>query len=358
MNSLIIYYSQTGGTKKIAEAIHRGVLSRTGQCDLKHIRDVSPEQWLDYDLVGIGSPIFSSCPVTNVIFHVKALPEEVKGKHAFFFCTHGTTPGRCIIRGVQPMLDKGLVVLGWKDWYSSASLPAHPKPWLEKACWKRNITADDIDLAEAEAFGRAMADHSIQVAAGATGIIPKLHSPEASDEIYGLDMVSGMLEMMKQGGFPMENAPNAPEPAAVEDPFPPKYPSTMDYIMSLEGLKNNGGPLNSNLRVDPELCIGCGRCAKACFCDNIDASKTPPVILSQNCEMCMFCESVCPTGAIQYDSQPTGPFSPQAKGGMMQQEIARAEAKGRFRRIIPVEEVGWDSMWEDVTSHPRIQEIP
>ena len=349
MKSLVIFYSQTGGTKKIAQAISDGIQALTGHCDLRAIRDVKPEDWLQYDLVGIGSPVWSSCPTTNVIYHIKDLPDETAGKHAFFFCTHGTTPGRCIIRGVQPMLDKGLTVLGWKDWYSAASLPAHPKPWLTDG------HPDEIDLAEAKAFGRAMAEHSIRVADGDTAIIPKLHSGAASDEIYGPDMVSGMVEMMKKGGFPMEDSPK-PEPPA--DPHPPKYPSTMDYIMSCAGLKNNGSPMNSNLRIDPKKCIGCGRCAKACFCDNIDASVTPPVFLSQNCERCMFCESVCPTGALKYDYQPAGGIAPQEKGGMMQREIALAEARGRFRRIIPVEEVGWDTPWEVATTHPRIKEIP
>lgn len=346
MKSLVIYYSQTGNTKRIAQAITQGILGITGQCDIKRIQDVSPRDWLGYDLVGIGSPVWGACPTTNILYHINALPEEARGKHAFFFCTHGTGPGRSIIRGVSPMLDKGLTVLGWRDWYGAASLHGHAKPWYTDG------HPDEIDLKEAEAFGAAMASHSIQVSAGNTAIIPRLHSPEASDEIYGPDMFAGMMRMMKD----IPGGPGGPE--IPEDPHPPKYPSVMTYLLSLEGMKAMPNPNNSNLRIDAARCIGCGRCAEACFCDNIDISADLPVFLSQNCERCLFCESVCPKGAILYDAQPITDKSPQGKNGAMRQEIALAEAKGRFRRIIPEEEIGWDTPWEAVTAHPRIKEIP
>ena len=196
-----------------------------------------------------------------------------------------------------------------------------------------------------------MASHSIQVAAGNKALIPTLHSPEVSDEIYGPDMFARMTEMMP--------GPGGPEmPEIPKDPHPPKYPPVMTYLMAQIGRPAMPNPNNGNLRVDKDKCIGCGRCAEGCFCENIDASETPPVFLSQNCEHCLFCESLCPTGAILYDAQPVTEKSPQARGGMMQQEIALAEAKGRFRRIIPDAEVGWDTPWEKATSHPRIKEIP
>lgn len=352
MKSLVIFYSQTGNTKIIAQAIRDGIEAVTGQCDLKHIRDAKPEDWLDYDLVGVGCPIWGACPTTNLLCHIGDLPPEAAGTHSFFFCTHGTGPGRCILRGVEPMLKKGLTVLGWKDWYASASLHGHAKPWYTDG------HPDDMDLQEAKAFGTAMANHSLQVAGGSTALIPALPSPEASDEIYGEDMIVGMLKMMKDGPGGPGGMPGGPMPEPEEDPHPPKYPTAMAYVMGLEGLKAGPNPNNGNLRVDKDRCIGCGRCARACFCENIDASQTPPRFLSQNCEHCLFCESVCPTGAILYDAQPVTPGSPQSPGGRMQQEIAIAEAKGRFRRIIPEHEVGWDTPWEKATTHPRIKDIP
>jgi menaquinone-dependent protoporphyrinogen IX oxidase len=35
MKTLIIYFSQTGNTRKIAECIKNGIIDVTGQCDIK-----------------------------------------------------------------------------------------------------------------------------------------------------------------------------------------------------------------------------------------------------------------------------------------------------------------------------------
>lgn len=350
MKSLVIFYSQTGNTKKIALAIGEGIRRRTGQCDVKSLRDVKPEDWLEYDLVGIGSCVWSSSPITNVIWHINALPEAVRGKHAFFFCTHGILPGRCIIRGVQPMLDKGLTVLGWKDWYGQASVPGHGKPWFSDG------HPDEYDLEDARAFGEAMARHSEKVNEGRTDIIPKLHSKETSDEIYGV----GHPFIFKPEDMPA--APEIPEAdQAPEEPYILPYPTTMEYVCQIEGVENaekGKGRLSEQLRINPEKCIGCHRCVKACWCENIVAveGEKVPVIRSHNCELCLFCEGVCPTGALEFNFRKPDPEMAKRPG--MSTQLDLAEAVGRFRRILPEEEVSILTPWEMVTNHPRHKEIP
>lgn len=348
MKSLVIFYSQTGNTKKIAQAIGEGIKKRTGQCDVKSLRDVKPGDWLDYDLVGIGSCVWSSSPITNVIWHIKELPEGVRGKHAFFFCTHGILPGRCIIRGVQPMQEKGLTVLGWKDWYGQASVPGHGKPWYSDG------HPDEYDLEEARAFGEAMVRHSEKVSAGRTDIIPKLHSKEASDEIYGVG---------HPFIFKAEDMPPMPEgpagEAELEEPYILPYPTTMDYVCMIEGIDNverGRGRRSEKLRINAEKCIGCHRCVQACWCGNIDGSTRVPTIRSNNCELCLFCEGVCPTGALEFNFRKPDPEMASRPG--MSTELDLAEAVGRFRRILPEEEVSILTPWETVTGHPRHKEIP
>ena len=245
MKSLIIYYSQTGNTKKIADYIAKGIQNVTGQCDLKRLKEVTEEDWLEYDLIGCGSSIWSSCPNTRMIYMVKELPEAVKGKHAFFFCTHGVLPGRCVARGVQPMLDKGLTVLGWKDWYAPCCVPGHSKPWFTDGHF------DDADLLDAEKFGEAMAEHSRRVSAGNTEILPTLPSLEAWDEFYGVGhpfLFKARPVGIGEGG--------APEPEDVE-PYILKWPTTMNYVSQLEGIGNTEGPKASadQMRINPDKCI-------------------------------------------------------------------------------------------------------
>ena len=90
MKSLVIYYSQSGNTKKIGQALQKGIIQQAGQCDIARLKDIKPEDWLNYDLIGIGSPVYGSCPAMPIINHINSLPPEVKGKHAFFLQRHFT----------------------------------------------------------------------------------------------------------------------------------------------------------------------------------------------------------------------------------------------------------------------------
>jgi hypothetical protein len=80
MKSIVIYFSQTGNTEKIARWIQTGIQQTTGQCDLNEIRQVNPLGLKDYDLIGIGSPVIGQCPedVLEFVRHMRF----VGGKHA------------------------------------------------------------------------------------------------------------------------------------------------------------------------------------------------------------------------------------------------------------------------------------
>lgn len=85
MKTLVTYFSQTGNTKKIAEAIYAEI---TGEKDINEIKDVSDFE--GYDLVFVGSPVMEfNIPkkVTNFI------SENVTGKNMAFFMTHAVPEG-------------------------------------------------------------------------------------------------------------------------------------------------------------------------------------------------------------------------------------------------------------------------
>jgi flavodoxin/ferredoxin len=367
MKSLVIFYSQTGNTKAIAQALQKGIIQQTGQCDIARVKEIKQEELAKYDLIGIGSPTWSSCPSPIVLLYIKSLPATLKSKHFFWYSTHGIYPGRCVMRGVQTLLDQGLTVLGWKDWYGQASLAGHGKPWYTDG------HPDEIDLAEAEAFGAAMVVHSRKVSGGQTDIIPALHSKEASDQFYGighpfLNMGGGGARRGAGGdsrGGAGASAPAAQTSSNVNTEakaysYPSAIPKSMDYVCQMEGVQNREGSRSepgNELKINGDKCVKCKRCVKGCPCNNIDDSVFPYAFKTQNCEYCMFCEGICPTGAVEFKFR-----APNANAGNaerpMNGPLALAEARGRFRRLLKEEDVGFNTPWETVTGHPRLKELP
>jgi menaquinone-dependent protoporphyrinogen IX oxidase len=81
MKSIVVYFSQTGNTEKIANAVQAGVEQMAGHCDIARIKDANPKRLYEYDLIGIGSPLFE---VTNVWQFMKSM-RFVGGKHVYTF---------------------------------------------------------------------------------------------------------------------------------------------------------------------------------------------------------------------------------------------------------------------------------
>ncbi len=88
MKILITYFSQTGNTEKIAEAIHK-VSSKHHESYLKRIKKVKIEELDDYDLVFIGSACHDADLAKPVLRFLKKIPNSPKYAIAGFF-THST----------------------------------------------------------------------------------------------------------------------------------------------------------------------------------------------------------------------------------------------------------------------------
>lgn len=84
MKSAIVYYSQTGNTRKIAEAIRKGIASAAGQCDVFRLKGAEAIDLGRYDLIGVGCPLFSYREPANVKAFIDNLP-SLEGKHGFVF---------------------------------------------------------------------------------------------------------------------------------------------------------------------------------------------------------------------------------------------------------------------------------
>jgi len=99
--SLIIYWSGTGNTEKVAKAIREGIKKAGLKPTIKTVEDAISEELLDYDLVCLGSPSHMFLPAEPVLRFIKEKMRDymkrgyikpgapkVLGKCALVFCTY------------------------------------------------------------------------------------------------------------------------------------------------------------------------------------------------------------------------------------------------------------------------------
>jgi flavodoxin/NAD-dependent dihydropyrimidine dehydrogenase PreA subunit len=290
MKCAIIYFTQTGNTEKIALAIQKGIQQAAGHCDIFKIKDANPKRLYQYDLIGIGAPVFN---VENVWAFISDM-RFVGGKHVFAFCTHGGAPEFFFPKMIPKLKKRGLVVIGMRDWYANCYCLHHVEPYPTAG------HPDAIDMQEAEEFGKEMVDRSKRITAGETGLLP-------SD--------------------------------------PPPVPPMPDQINGKENVINEKA-FTSMLKYHKEKCKypKCRLCMDNCPVDGIDLSMDPQVIANP-CMYCEFCSRVCPTGALDMDEwvKKAAEQAGWQVYPILLPSLEKAEAEGRFRRLLPKDKIGIDS---------------
>jgi len=237
MKSAIVYFSQTGNTKKIAEFIQKGIKSTTGQCDILKLKEVKGKDLIRYDLIGLGCPVFGYREPANVKAFIDSLP-QLKGKHCFVFVTHGTVLGKTLATMSWALHQKGMVVIGSFHCYADVFVPSIPYPWFTTG------HPDEVDFKEAKTFGKEIVGISKSIAKGKTSLIP-----------------------------PVKKA---------------------DWGQAFQAHLTM--PLNREKCRYPE----CHLCIDNCPVNGIDLSAKP-IVFQRDCIGCFYCEQICPYGAIEVD---------------------------------------------------------
>jgi ferredoxin len=305
MKCIIIYFSQTGNTDRVARAIQTGIEQVAGNCDLVKIKAANPHALQDYDLIGIGSPVMAWEP-DNVGHFVDSM-RSVAGKHAFAFNTHGLLPGGFFPHIYPRLTNRGLTVIGMRDWFGSVILSHCPKPYPSDG------HPDETDLKEAENFGREMVENSRKISDGDTNLIP-------------------------------------PMPASFDDePIPWFVPPEFMHVF------------RTKVRYHEERCNypKCRICVDNCPVDGIDLSVSPPTIANP-CLDCEWCTHLCPTGALEaYDFfEWCEPLFYQHLRLYHTILASNEEARGNLRRLVAPKDVGWDTsvgrlILRNVNKHPH-----
>lgn len=155
-NILVTYFSLTGNTRKVAEAIYETLP------DLKTIRPISEVSDVgEYGLLFIGFPVHSHSVPVKVEKFITSLPP---GKKIALFCTHGSLTGSRLSREaiehavVLASRTRVISTFSCRGKVSAEALdvlsrsPEH-EAWADMAA-SANTHPNEHDLAEAREFAR------------------------------------------------------------------------------------------------------------------------------------------------------------------------------------------------------------
>src|SRR6056297_180092 len=89
MRCLIVFFSQTNSTKKIAEAIGEELAASDWDVDLINIKYDQVDNLKEYDLIGFGTPVYYYRLPFLVKDYLQSLP-DLKNKAVFSFISYGS----------------------------------------------------------------------------------------------------------------------------------------------------------------------------------------------------------------------------------------------------------------------------
>jgi len=279
MKTLMICFSQTGNTWKIAECIYEGIVDKGGSCELKTLNEVDPASLSGYDLIGLGAPVFWYKEPLNVQDFIKTLPEQ-GGRHWFAFCTHANVIGNFFPSVAEKLNSKGAKVIGYHHSYADLTVPFYPYPSYTTG------HPDEIDFEEAKAFGRNIVICSKQVARDGDELIPE------------------------------------PGPVSSEEWIEESKTMTRKKISQII----------PKFTINTETCIQCRLCEENCPVGGIDIDARPPRI-QDPCIYCWRCVSICPTLSVEADWEPLVKMAP-ANYARYKKELNKVAARGEFRWLI------------------------
>jgi len=119
MQILILYFSKGGNTRKLAEAIARGVEAVEGaDAVLRRTDDVTKDDFLKSDGIIAGSPVYfgvMAAELKRVFDEFVGVRKKMEGKVGAVFATSGDPSGgkeTTMISIIQALLIYGMVIVG------------------------------------------------------------------------------------------------------------------------------------------------------------------------------------------------------------------------------------------------------
>ncbi len=245
MQVTLIYFSQTGNTRKVAEAMAEILREKGDDTRTIPLKVATPQDVVGCDLLGLGTPCFSSQAPTPVKAFISSLP-DLKKQTAFVFATSGGAPGRVLFDLYHGLQSRGAEVKGG---FLARGEIHYPAPSLVGRFRNR---PDAADLSAARRFAVGIAEH---VAAGRPGI-----------------MAEGRLDTFRPQGW---------------------FYNLVAWLTTDNFVRRS----LPEPKLDLDRCSQCQWCADECPMGNISLQPYP--VLGNKCIRCYRCLTGCPENAFQ-----------------------------------------------------------
>lgn len=154
---LISYYSKTGNTKQMAEAVARGAAKVEGiTVVLKTVEETTTEDLLNAGAIIVGSPVYNANVAPQVQEFITSWPFEdapLKDKlGAAFVTAGGISAGEevTLLNILQSMMIFGMIVMGGDDWtapFGASGIRGEP-PFTEEEPLQDNFLLKGEKLGE------------------------------------------------------------------------------------------------------------------------------------------------------------------------------------------------------------------
>jgi NAD(P)H dehydrogenase (quinone) len=118
MKILVGYYSKTGNTKKMAEAIAKGIKKEGIEVDLRDVNKIKPDDLLNYEALIFGSPTYygiMAAELKKLLDESVAYHGKLSGKIGGAFTSAGGIGGGAettILSILEAFLIHGMIVIG------------------------------------------------------------------------------------------------------------------------------------------------------------------------------------------------------------------------------------------------------
>jgi len=126
VNILIVYYSVTGHTRTMAEAVAQGAKAVAGtQVTLVPVQDATPAGVVDYDAIILGSPVYNANVAPEIQSFINSWPfrgTPLRDKIGAAFVTAGGISAgeeEVQLSILHSMLVFGMIVVGGPEWTSA-----------------------------------------------------------------------------------------------------------------------------------------------------------------------------------------------------------------------------------------------